>query len=158
MYAVDEDESENIQETRDNDEERQAWCLLAESANEQLQEVISRRDTQKVKKAKVASLLSVENSQKPSSKKFIKVKDRWVEVRVTGHVMPEGLFPRVKFERKTPPKKFAAANGERIKDLREKRLPFKTHAKMHNIQKYERCQTSHCNAESCPSWNHRGAG
>ena len=121
MYAVDEDESENIQETRDNDEERQAWCLLAESANEQLQEVI--RDTQKVKKAKVASLLSVENSQKPSSKKFIEVKDRWVEVRVTvdsgaaGHVMPEGLFPRVKFERKTPPKKFAAANGERIKDF-----------------------------------------
>ena len=126
MYTVDEDESENIQETRDNDEERQAWCLLAESENEQLQEVISRRDTQKVKKAKVASLLSVENSQKPSSKKFIEVKDRWVEVRVTvnygaaGHVMPEGLFPRIKFERKTPPKKFAAANGERIKDLREK--------------------------------------
>ena len=41
----------NIQETRDNDEERQAWCLLTESENEQLQEVISRRDTQKVKKA-----------------------------------------------------------------------------------------------------------
>ena len=84
-----------------------------------------------MKKAKVASLLSVENSQKPSSKKFIEVKDRWVEVRVTvnygaaGHVMPEGLFPRVKFERKTPPKKFAAANGERIKDLREKDLHSK---------------------------------
>ena len=117
-----------------------------------------------MKKAKEASLLSVENSQNLSSKKFIEVKDRWVEVRVTvdsgaaGLVMPEGLFPRVKFERKTPPKKFAAANGERTKDLREKRLPFKTHAKMHNIQKYERCQTSHCNAESCPSWKHRGAG
>ena len=36
-----------------------------------------------MKKAKEASVLSVENSQNSSSKKFIEVKDRWVEVRVT---------------------------------------------------------------------------
>ena len=79
-----------------------------------------------MKKAKVASLLSVDNSQNSSSKKIIEVKDRRVEVRVivdsgaAGLVMPEGLFPRVEFERKTPPKKFAAANGERLKDLCDK--------------------------------------
>ena len=31
-----------------------------------------------------------------------------------------------KLERKTPPKKFVAANGEQIKDLGEKRIPFQT--------------------------------
>ena len=43
-----------------------------------------------------------------------------------GHVMPETMFPRVKLERKTTPKKFVAANGEQIKDLGEKTIPFKT--------------------------------
>ena len=60
-------------------------------------------------------------------------KDRWVKVRVTmdsgaaGHVMPETMFPHFKIERKTPPKKFVAANGEQIKDLGAKKIPFKTH-------------------------------
>ena len=35
----------------------------------------------------------------------------------TGHVMLETMFPRVKLERKTSPKKLVAANGEQIKDL-----------------------------------------
>ena len=43
-----------------------------------------------------------------------------------GHVVPETMFPRVKLERKTTPKKFVAANGEQIKDLGEKTIPFKT--------------------------------
>ena len=43
-----------------------------------------------------------------------------------GHVMPEGMFPHVKLERKTSPKKFVAANGEQIKDLGERRIPIKT--------------------------------
>ena len=34
----------------DNDEELQAWCLLEENEHEQWQEVISRRDKQKVKR------------------------------------------------------------------------------------------------------------
>ena len=42
------------------------------------------------------------------------------------HVMLEKLIPHVKLERKTSPKKFVAANGERIKDLGEKNFPFKT--------------------------------
>ena len=39
LYAIDEDESENIVETLDTDEELEAWCLLEDSENEQWQEV-----------------------------------------------------------------------------------------------------------------------
>ena len=75
-------------------------------------------------------MLSVESSHDLSPK--VEEKDRWVKVRVTkdsgaaGHVLPETMFPHVKIERKTPPKKFVAANGEQIKDLGAKRIPFKT--------------------------------
>ena len=94
--------------------------------------MISRRSRQRAKKTNQASLLSVESSQDLCPKKIVEEKDRWVEVRVTmdsgaaGHVMPETMFPHVKIERKTPPKKFVAANGEQIKDLGAKRIPFKT--------------------------------
>ena len=81
LYAIDEDESEDLEEKPYNDEDLQAWCLLEESENEQLQEVISRRDKETMKKADQASLLSVENSEK--SKKIIEVKGRWVKARVT---------------------------------------------------------------------------
>ena len=40
--------------------------------------------------------------------------------------MPETMFLRLKLERRTSPKKFVAANGEQIKDLGEKNIPFKT--------------------------------
>ena len=39
-----------------------------------------------------------------------------------GHAMLEAMFPRVKLERKTSPKKFVAANGEQIRDLGEKNI------------------------------------
>ena len=42
-----------------------------------------------------------------------------------GHVIPETMFPRVKLERKTSPKKLVAAKGEQINDLGEKKH-FKT--------------------------------
>ena len=119
-------------ETPDNDELLRAWCLLEESVNELWQEVISRRDKQKVKKATQVSLLCVQNSQNSNSKRIIDVKDRWVKVRVTmgsgaaGHVMPEAMFPRVQLERKTSPKRFVAADGEQTRDLGEKTIPFKT--------------------------------
>ena len=46
LYAIDEDDSENVgKEATDNEEDLQAWCLLEESENEQWQEVISKRDT-----------------------------------------------------------------------------------------------------------------
>ena len=104
--------------------------MLEES--EKWQEAISRRSKQRMKKVNQASLSSVESSHSLSPKKIVEVKDKWVKVRVTmdsgatGHVMPETMFPRVKIERKTTPKKFVTANGEQIKDLGEKTIPFKT--------------------------------
>ena len=51
------------------------------------------------------------------------------------HLMPETVFPHVELERKTSPKKFVAANGEQIKDLGEKSIPFKTN------EGVQRCNT-----------------
>ena len=133
----------------------QAWCILEESESEQWQEVISRRSRQRAKRTNQASLLSVESSYDLSPKKIVEEKDKWVKVRATmdagaaGHVMPEAMFPHVKIERKTPSKKFVAANGEQIKDLGAKR---------HNVQECEYCQTPHFNAKSRPSWEHCCAG
>ena len=94
--------------------------------------MLNKRSKQRAKRANQASLLSVESSKNLDSKKVVEMKDKWVKVRVTmdsgaaGHVMPETMFPHVKLERKTSPKKFVAANGEQIKDLGEKNIPFKT--------------------------------
>ena len=41
MYAIGEDDSENIEESADNEEDLQARCLLEDSEHEQWQEVIS---------------------------------------------------------------------------------------------------------------------
>ena len=132
LYAVDEDENENIEESVEDEDDLQAWCLLEDSQSEQWQEVINRKSKQRVKRANQSSLLSVENSQNLSSKKVVETKDRWVKVRVTmdtgaaGHVIPEAMFPNVKLERKTQPKKFVAANGDQIRGLGEKNIPFRT--------------------------------
>ena len=72
--------------------------------------------------------------------------------------MLESMFPRVKLERKTAPKKFVAASGglrmedNSIQDTR--RGP-----QMHNIQERQRgFKTSHFSAECRPSWKHCCAG
>ena len=54
--------------TIDNEDDRQAWCLLDEREDEQRQEVMSRRDKKKAKRANRASLLSVENSHNSNPK------------------------------------------------------------------------------------------
>ena len=120
----------------------------------------------------------MESSQNLSSKKVMEVRDKWVKVRVTmdsgaaGHVMPETMFPCVKLERKKSPKKFVAANGEQIKDLGEKNIPFKTNEGIQRCitfrsanvvkplisMKCEWCQTSHFNAKGRPRWKRRCAG
>ena len=46
LYAMDEDDSENAEESAEKKEDLQAWCTLEESENEQWQEVISRRRKQ----------------------------------------------------------------------------------------------------------------
>ena len=123
-----------------------AWCLLEESENEQWQEVISRRNKQRVKRANQASLLSVESGQSVNPKKVVEVRDKWAKVRATmdsgaaGHVMPETMFPQVKIERKTSPKKFVAANGEQIKDLGEKSIPFKTNEGIQRCITFQECE------------------
>ena len=48
--AIDEDDGENAEESTENEEDLQAWCLLEESDNEQWQEVISKQKKRKVKK------------------------------------------------------------------------------------------------------------
>ena len=48
------------------------------------------------------------------------------------HVLIERMFPRVKLERKTSPKRFAAANGEQISELGGKTVPFKTNEGIHS--------------------------
>ena len=59
LYAVDEDDGENAEESTENEEDLQAWCLLEGSENEQWQEVISKQTKRRVKKDNQASLLSM---------------------------------------------------------------------------------------------------
>ena len=60
------------------------------------------------------------------------VKDKWANIRATmdtgaaGHVMRAEMFPRVKLDRTSATKKLVAASGERIRDLGEKTIPFKS--------------------------------
>ena len=92
-----------------------------------------------MKRANQASLLSVESSQSLSPKKIVEVRDKWVKVRVT---MDSGAAGHV-LERKTSPKKFVAANGEQIKDLGEKTIPFqRNEGIVYDIQKCKCCQPS----------------
>ena len=121
VYAIEEDDSETVEEASDDEEDVLAWSVLEESENEQWQEVISRRDKQKVKKANQAALLSVENSHNSNTQKIIEVLDRWVNVRVTmdsgaaGHVMPGAMFPRVKLANaKHRQRSLWQRNGEQI--------------------------------------------
>ena len=131
MYALDEDDSGSNKESTESEEDLQAWCILEESESEQWQQVIIRKSRLAAKRRNQASLSSVETSRDVNPK-IVEEKDRWVKVRVTmdsgaaGHVMPEVMFPHVKIERKTSPKKFVAANGKQIKDLAAKRILFKT--------------------------------
>ena len=134
---------------------------MEDSENQQWQEVVSKREKQKMKRANQVSLLSMESCHNSKTKEITEVKDRWVKVRVTmdsgaaGHVMPETMFPRVKLERKASPKKFVAANGEQIRDLGEKRVPFKTREGTQRSITFRSAnvvELSHLNAKSSPSW------
>ena len=71
MYAIDEDGSENAEESDENEEDLHVWCTLEESESDQWQEVISRRSKQIMKNVNQASLLSVESSHSSSPKKIV---------------------------------------------------------------------------------------
>ena len=64
FYAISEDESETIEETLDNDEDVEPWCLLEESENEQWQEVISIRVKQKARVCRTVKILAQRKSVK----------------------------------------------------------------------------------------------
>ena len=93
------------------------------------------------KKLDHESLLSVENNSGVPFRQVIEVKDNWVNIRATmdtgaaGHVMPAEMFPRVKLDRTSTTKKFVAANGERIKDLGVRTIPFKSVEGVHRCIK-----------------------
>ena len=132
LNAVEEDEGDISEEVREGEDELHAWCLLEESENEQWQEVTSKKSKLQGKKFAHVSLLSVEDNSCASPRQVLEVKDNWVSVGATmetgsaGHVMPAEMFPRVKLDRTSTIKKFLAANGETIKDLGEKTIPFKS--------------------------------
>ena len=76
-------------------------------------------------------------------KQFLCVsEDNWVNIRTTmgtgaaGHVMPAEMFPGVKLDRTTTIKKLVAAHGEKIEDLVERTIPFKSVEGVHRCIKF----------------------
>ena len=92
----------------------------------------ARKSKLKTKKFAHESLLSVENNSCASPRIVIGDKDNWVCTRAimdtgaAGHVMPSEMLSRVKLDRTSITKKSVAANGEKIKDLGEKTIPFRS--------------------------------
>ena len=113
---------------REDEHELYAWCLLEESENEQWQEVTRKKSKLKLKKLAHESLLSVENNSGVPPRKVIKVKDNWVNISATldTGLHPAEIFSRVTLDRTRTTKRFVAASGDRIKDLVEKTIPFKS--------------------------------
>ena len=84
-----------------------------------------------------------------------------MDTGAAGHVMPTDMFPRVKLDRMSTTKKFVAAHGERIKDLVEKTIPFKSREGVHRcikIQECECCEALDLNEKRRACWQCRGAG
>ena len=137
-----EDKGDISEEVREDDDELHAWCLLEESENEPWQEVTSKKSKLKTKKFAHESLLSAENNSCASPRKVIEVKDNWVNIRATmdtgaaGHVMPAEMFSRVKLDRTSTIKKLVAVNGEKIEDLGERTVPFKSVEEVHRCIKF----------------------
>ena len=92
----------------------------------------SKKSKLKMKKFAHESFLSVENNSRASSREVVEVEDNSVNIGATmdtgaaGHVMAAEMFPRVKLDRTSTKKKFVAANGEKIEDLGETTIPFKS--------------------------------
>ena len=111
----------------------------------------------KLKKFAHESLLSGENNSCASSRKVIEVKDNWVNIRATMdtgvavHVTSAEMFPRVKLDRTNTTEKFVAADGEGIKDLGEKTIPFKS------LKERKCCEAFDLNEKGRASWQCRRA-
>ena len=83
-----------------------------------------------------------------------------METGAAGCVMPAEMFPRVKLDRTSTAKKFVAANGERVKDLGEKTIPFKSvqGVQVHKIQECESGEALDLNGKGRASWRCLGGG
>ena len=58
-----------------------------------------------------------------------------IDPGAAGRVMPAEMCSRGKLDRTNATKKFLVANGERIKDLGEKTIPFKSVEGVHKCKK-----------------------
>ena len=99
--------------------------------------MISRRAKRAEQKSAHTSILSDETKQRSIPKRIVEVNDTWTKIKdnmdsgAASQVMPEKMFPRVKVQRNSTPKRFVAANGDDIRDTGEKTIPFKTSGRMH---------------------------
>ena len=59
-----------------------------------------------------------------------------MDMGAVGHVIPAEMFPRLKLDCTSAGKKFVAGNGEKIEDLGEKTIPFKTAEGVHRCIKF----------------------
>ena len=95
MYAIDEDDSEHVDDATDNEEDLLAWCLSEESEHEQWQDVVIRRDKQQGKEAAHVSLLIAENNRSSSPKDTFRVT---LDSGAACHMVLEEMLPRVKLQ------------------------------------------------------------
>ena len=76
--------------------------------------------------------------------------------------MSAEMLPRVKLDRTSTTKKFAAANGEKIKYFGEKAIPFMSvegaSAQVHKVQECKCCEALDLNEKGRASWQCRGDG
>ena len=85
---MDEDDSENVDESTENEENLQAWCLLEESENEQWQEVL------KAKQAKVEGGQSSVTVERREQSQFESEEDCGGERQVGKGQSHHGLWSR----------------------------------------------------------------
>ena len=119
--------------------------MLEESENEQWQEVINKKSKLELKKLAHESLLSFEiNSCQGKSLKSKTVgqtsEPQWTQ-ELQGMSCRQKMFPPVKLGRTSTTKRLIAANGEGIKDLGEKTIPFKSvEGVLHRCVKIQECE------------------
>ena len=78
-----------------------------------------------------------------------------MDTGAAGHVMPAEMFSRVKLDRTSATKKCVAANGESIKHLGEKTIPFKSVEGVHRSIKFRSASIVKCKLAMSWCWMKR---